>query len=134
MANYNIHFSPTGGTRKVADILASALGETWQEIHLCRENFSAGLFYQMLGAMERTGSKNAFDRWDKNKPILLICGEQDPVGNMGKGATAVVQAMKKAGLPVTFHLLPGSRHMVLGENKSGAAEKARNIIAQWLLQ
>lgn len=38
MANYNIHFSPTGGTKKVADILAGALGEVWQEIDLCREN------------------------------------------------------------------------------------------------
>ena len=37
MANYNIHFSPTGGTKKVADILVSAFGETWQEIDLCRE-------------------------------------------------------------------------------------------------
>lgn len=26
MANYSIHFSPTGGTKKVADILAGALG------------------------------------------------------------------------------------------------------------
>jgi len=37
MANYNIHFSPTGGTKKVADILANALGGAWQEIDLCRE-------------------------------------------------------------------------------------------------
>ena len=38
MANYNIHFSPTGGTKKVADILAAALKGLWQEIDLCREN------------------------------------------------------------------------------------------------
>lgn len=38
MANYNIHFSPTGGTKKVAAILVNALGGMWQEIDLCREN------------------------------------------------------------------------------------------------
>lgn len=38
MANYNIHFSPTGGTKRVANILADALGGVWQEIDLCREN------------------------------------------------------------------------------------------------
>lgn len=38
MANYNIHFSPTGGTKRVANILADALGGAWQEIDLCREN------------------------------------------------------------------------------------------------
>ena len=100
---------------------------------MCRENFSAGLFYQMLAAMKRTGSKNAYDNWNKSKPVLLICGEKDPVGNMGKGAAAVMQAMKKAGVEVSFHLLTGSRHMVLGEEASGAAEKARDMIARWVL-
>lgn len=37
MANYNIHFSPTGGTKKVADILSASLGDTWLEVDLCRE-------------------------------------------------------------------------------------------------
>lgn len=100
---------------------------------LCRENFSAGLFYQMLAAMKRTGSMSAYDNWHKEKPILLICGESDPVGNMGKGAEAVMQAMKKAGLDVTFHLLPGSRHMVLGEKANGVADAAVKIIQKWLL-
>ena len=36
MANYNIHFSPTGGTKKVAQILVDALGGQWLEIDLCR--------------------------------------------------------------------------------------------------
>lgn len=37
MSNYTMHFSPTGGTKKVADILASALSGEYQEIDLCRE-------------------------------------------------------------------------------------------------
>lgn len=35
MANYNICFSPTGGTEKVADILAKALHSDWRHIDLC---------------------------------------------------------------------------------------------------
>lgn len=100
---------------------------------LCRDNFSAGLFYQMLSAMKRTGSKDAYDTWDKEKPILLICGESDPVGNMGNGAKAVMQAMQQAGLDVTFHLLPSSRHMILSEQASGAADAAVKIIQEWIL-
>lgn len=38
MSNYSIVFSPTGGTGRVARILESALGGTWQEVDLCREN------------------------------------------------------------------------------------------------
>ena len=37
MANYSILFSPTGGTRRVAEILTQALGGSWQEVNLCRE-------------------------------------------------------------------------------------------------
>lgn len=37
MSQYNIHFSPTGGTKKVADLLANALAGDFQEIDLCRE-------------------------------------------------------------------------------------------------
>ena len=34
---YNIYFSPTGGTKKVADILVGNLGGEYREIDLCRE-------------------------------------------------------------------------------------------------
>lgn len=36
MANYSFLFSPTGGTRKAADILTAAMGGSWQEIDLCQ--------------------------------------------------------------------------------------------------
>lgn len=99
---------------------------------LCRDNFSAGLFYQMLQAMGRTGRRDAFQNWDPDLPILLICGEKDPVGNMGKGARAVKQAMEQAGLDVEFHLLPQARHMVLGEEACGAAAAARQLILEFI--
>lgn len=35
MKYYNIHFSPTGGTKKVADIICSALKGDFIEIDLC---------------------------------------------------------------------------------------------------
>jgi ferredoxin len=37
MSRYSIHFSPTGGTKKAADILVGALFEEHQEIDLCQE-------------------------------------------------------------------------------------------------
>lgn len=35
MANYKITFSPTGGTKKVADIIAEGMGGSWKDIELC---------------------------------------------------------------------------------------------------
>ena len=40
---YNIYFSPTGGTKKVADILVGNLGGECREIDLCREIESLAL-------------------------------------------------------------------------------------------
>ena len=37
MGHYNIHFSPTGGTRRVADILVEGLQGEYQQIDLCHE-------------------------------------------------------------------------------------------------
>lgn len=37
MKQFNIHFSPTGGTRKVADILTDGLHGEFQQIDLCHE-------------------------------------------------------------------------------------------------
>lgn len=37
MGLYNIHFSPTGGTKKVADIICDALDGTFNDIDLCHD-------------------------------------------------------------------------------------------------
>ena len=52
---------------------------------LCRKDISAGLFADLLGAMKRTGNKNACANWRKDLPVLILSGRDDPVGNMGKG-------------------------------------------------
>lgn len=130
---YNQKFKPN---RTEKDWLCSD-NETIDEFiadPLCREDFSAGLFYQMLSAMKRTGRKDAYHTWNKEKPVLLLCGESDPVGNMGKGAKAVMKAMKQAGLDITFHLLPGSRHMVLGEHQNGTAAEVHRVIQEWIFK
>ena len=47
---------------------------------LCRKDISAGLFWQLLCAMKRTGEKNACANWNKEMPVLLLSGDNDPVG------------------------------------------------------
>ena len=99
----------------------------------CRENFSAGLFMQMLGGMKQTGMKDTYATWNKALPVLLISGCSDPVGNMGKGALAVKQRMEQGGLRnVTLHLLPNARHDVLHEEACGAAGEARKLMKEFL--
>lgn len=66
-------------------------------------------------------------------PVLLISGQNDPVGDMGKGVKSVKKQLDNAGMKnVSMHLLPDARHIVLSEKACGAAEQAYGIIADWL--
>ena len=68
----------------------------------------------------------------ENLPILLISGQDDPVGDGGKGVQAIYNRMKKTGMEnVTLKLFPGARHDLLHEEKSGA-EEVRKLIAEWI--
>ena len=65
--------------------------------------------------------------------MLLISGQDDPVGDSGKGVQRVEAAMRKAGLKnVQMKLFPGARHDLLHEEVSGNAAETRKIIALWL--
>ena len=99
---------------------------------LCRRDISSGLFWQLLGAMKRTGSKAACSTWNQSLPVLLISGQEDPVGDGGRGVRAVKKKMDAAGMKhVSLHLIPGARHIVLDEHESGAAEEAIRRIIEW---
>ena len=99
---------------------------------LVRKDISSGLFWELLGSMKRTGSAFEYDGWDTSLPILLISGQDDPVGDAGKGVQAIFNRMKKTGMEnVTMRLFPGARHDLLHEEGSGA-EAARKCIAEWI--
>ena len=73
-----------------------------------------------------------FGRAAYGLPILLISGQDDPVGDGGKGVQVIYNRMEKTGMEnVTLKLFPGARHDLLHEEASGA-EDARKCIADWL--
>ena len=65
------------------------------------KNISSGLFWQLLGAMKRTGTK-AVEGINKDMPVLLLSGQDDPVGDQGKGVAALAGLSKGAAqMPFT---------------------------------
>ena len=129
---YNQKYKPN---RTAADWLCADETELDKYLadSLVRKDISAGLFWELLGSMKRTGSALEYDGWDTSLPILLISCQDDPVGDSGKGVQAIYTRMKKAGLEnVTFNLFPGARHDLLHEEKNGA-EAARQFIAEWIV-
>lgn len=105
----------------------------YSEDPLCRKHISAGLFYQLLDAMRRTGKKSTYEKWDKTVPVLLLSGQKDPVGDFGKGIQRVKKSMDRAGIKdVEMHLLPYACHDLLHEEKSGAAKAATDRMLRWM--
>lgn len=128
---YNQKFKPH---RTAADWLCADESELDKYLAdpLVRKDISAGLFWELLGCMKRTGSAYEYDGWDTGLPILLISGQDDPVGNGGKGVQAIYQRMKKSRMEnVTIKLFPGARHDLLHEETTGA-DAARKLIADWI--
>ena len=128
---YNQKFKPN---RTDADWLCADDAELNQYLAdpLVRKDISAGLFRELLGSMKRTGSAFEYDGWDIGLPILLISGQDDPVGDGGKGVQAIYGRMKKTGMEnVTLKLFTGARHDLLHEEAT-CAEAARRCIAEWI--
>ena len=100
---------------------------------LCRKYISAGLFWQLLDSMKRTGKRNFARIWNADMPVLLLSGGNDPVGNHGKGIRVIYQQLKKLGMKdVTMQLFPNARHDLLHEKKSGNADEATQSLLYWM--
>ncbi len=64
----------------------------------------------------------------RNLPVLLISGEQDPVGGFGKGVRRVYKQLLSIGMKdVSMKLYPKARHELLNEiNRQEVYEDLRN--------
>ena len=129
---YNQKFKPN---KTESDWLCSDEEELLTYINdpLCRKYISAGLFWQLLDSMKRTGKRDFASAWEKGMPILLLSGENDPVGNNGKGVKSIHRQLQKLGMTdVTMQLFPNARHDLLHEKKNGNADKATKALLHWI--
>ena len=52
----------------------------------------------------------------KELPVFFVAGEEDPVGDYGKGVRKVVNMFKKTGMKnISLKLYPTDRHEILNE-------------------
>ena len=130
---YNKNFAPN---RTNADWLCSDEEQLslYLADDLCKEDISAGLFWQLLSSMKRTANPNTYQKWNKDMPVLLLSGSDDPVGDKGRGVALVEKSMKKGGLTnVIRKMYSGGRHDILHEKKLGIANLVCHEIKEWIL-
>lgn len=88
--------------------------------------------YRDLFKILDTVSKPAwYEQMPKKLPILIISGEEDPVGAYGKGPREVCNGLKNQGCyDVTLRLYPGMRHEIHNEKNN---QKVYEELANWSL-
>ena len=83
---------------------------------LCGGRTTLGLFRDMMGGIGIITDRANMEKMDKNLPVFFIAGDEDPVGDMGKGVEKAYRCFKKAGMrDVSIKLYHGLRHEILNE-------------------
>ena len=102
----------------------------------CGKVFSSGFYVDLFSGLERINSEEHVSTVRPDLPILLIAGDNDPVGANGKGVEAVGAQFEKVGVTdVTVILYPGARHELLNEtNRDEVTEGILSWLAQHLPQ
>ncbi len=82
----------------------------------CSFDFTVNGYYGLMEAVYYDSQPEYIRRIKKSLPLLLVSGDNDPVGNMGKGVKKVYRQYKEAGISdVKLRLYPGARHEILNE-------------------
>ena len=77
---------------------------------------TGGFWKEFLGGLSKIWDKKEMEKISKEESTLIIAGEDDPVGRMGKGPSWLYNRYKKLGLSdVTLKIYSRMRHEILNE-------------------
>ena len=113
--SYNKHFEPARTTK---DWLSkdTAIVDKYVADERCNFIFTLNAYYNMFTGISRLYDKNLLSRMPKDLPVFFVAGEDDPVGDYGKGVMKAVDMFKNIGMKnVSLKLYPTDRHEILNE-------------------
>ncbi len=86
---------------------------------LCGGRATLALFADLLEGIALVTDPRQIRKMNPALPVFFLSGDQDPVGDMGKGVDRACAAFRAAGLTqVTEKLYHGLRHEILNEKSS----------------
>ena len=89
----------------------------------CSFNFTVNAMGDLIHLVKYSNGREFYDSLDKSVSVLLVSGEEDPVGNYGKGVTEVERKLVKKGISVKKVLYKGARHEILNDFTYDAVQK-----------
>jgi len=97
---------------------------------LCGFLCSSGFYRDLVKIIYNIHHSEAMARINRSLPVYVFSGSADPVGDMGKSPTALVNAYRNLGIEdLEFVLYPGARHETL--NETNREEVIENLLS-WI--
>jgi len=97
---------------------------------LCGFLCSSGFYRDLAKLLNQIHRPQAMAKIDRLLPVYVFSGSADPVGSMGAGPTALVEAYRKLGIKdLEFVLYPGARHETLNETNR---EEVMDNLLSWI--
>ena len=81
----------------------------------CTFKFTVSAMGDLISIMKLSNDRCWYEELPKSMPILLVSGEDDPVGNYGKGVAEVYDKLKSYGFNTECILYKGARHEILND-------------------
>ncbi len=92
--------------------------------------FTLSAYGDLFRFVSDSNSKEWFDGYPVELPVLIISGDMDPVGGFGKGVTRVYDGLKRRGVrDLTLKLYEGARHELFNEINR---DEVFSYLASWL--
>lgn len=101
----------------------------YNSIPECNFMFTVGAYRDMMTAMLESNSKKNLERIGKEMPILIMAGEQDPVGDFGKEPKRLYKKYKSLGLECRIRIYKESRHELINDVDK---ERVFKDLLKWL--
>ena len=126
--------------RKIADVKTkndwltrdAAVVAAYNENPYCKFSFTVNGYETLFGAIKYIQKQNNWEETPKQLPILMIAGEEDPVGSCGKDVKKVYKKYQQLGCNhIELKLYQDDRHELVNELDR---EVVYADISQWILR
>ena len=108
----------------------ASIVERYNADPFCTYTFTLRAYHDLFTLVARVNRRDAVDKIPKELPLLVVSGENDPVGTWGKGVHLVSNMLAEAGIrDLTTKLYPNMRHEILNEIDK---ETVWNEICHWM--
>lgn len=98
----------------------------------CKIKFTVGAYYDMVNTLKKVNNPKFVKKYNKNLPILLMAGSQDPVGQYGKGVCQVYSMLENQNMQnLDLCLYANARHEPFNEKEPTKSRFYRDLI-DWI--